>query len=168
MTEPLWLPDDALLELQVEETAKSHQRAAAELEQRLRRDLDPNLRVFLAKPGADDPRLEPGYWHVVRLNDGFADGVWTLRNPDGSYREPGEWVVGEMKERDMWNPEIGEKLRTEGKRQAAARKRQAAADREAQKDNVEAAYRAAQRVAGDGGMTRRRWGAGRVKGIVGS
>lgn len=163
----LWLPEDTRLELQVDALARSQMVEAKRIEAEFRK-LDPRISIVLAKPEADDPRIKPGYWHLIRRNPGYAMTVLALTHDDGSYREPGDWLIEWFKRHDSWDSRVAERIRKEAGCQTMRRKYEAELEKEAAADNAAAAVRAARRVAGEGGMTARRWGRGRVKGVVGA
>lgn len=128
-------------------------------------DLDPRLKLVFFGDNSE-PRYDvvPGRWHVYLENDpGKPDAYYPIQTDDGSYREPDWGVVEAMKMADMWSgdyelPSDDYDAHQEGLQQKQALKS------EQRKDEVAANYAAAKRVAGDGGLTKRRWG----RGIVGS
>ncbi len=155
VTDALWTPQNHQLEQQVESAVQTHVRAAQELEARLRRGLDDKLRVVLGKPNSVDPDVIPGYWHICRLNEGYAHTYLPFPGAkEGVYREPGEWVYGWLKENDMWDKSVADRLRNASRDDRERRAKQGRDDREAMKDDAAAAVRAAKRVRDERGMLR--------------
>lgn len=172
-----WLPDDARMEDQVDRLVAVHMAQAGWLEDELRK-LDPMLRVVLAKENAQDHRLKPGFWHVMRLNPKPVPiSAWILtRDEKGrptlvtnasladTYCEPGSWVMDAMKKLDTWNRSVAEKLDILGERENERRRREQELERLQRRDQIREDWRAMKRVSGDGGLRARKW----AKGVVGS
>lgn len=156
----LWVPPsqidaerDELIERRLADTP-----AGAALERRLRK-LDDNLRVvFVGERAEKRYDVIPGRWHVVRLNPGTVNSFFPIATPDGGYLEPSDQLIEEMKRADLWRPGALEELGKAREREATRRQAKSDRFREQLKDEVRNSWRAAKRVSGDGGMTRRRWG----------
>lgn len=138
----------------------------AEALERELRTIDDRLRVRFISPRAGDlhpraraPGVIPGRWHVKLLTEP-RNAYFALCGPDWTYAEPGLYWVERFKERDLWRRGALEEIRKAEEDQERARVRQALLEKEQREDEVALAYRAAKRVAGDGGEHKRRWGAG--------
>lgn len=104
------------------------------------------------------PGLLPGRWHIiVKTGFGLDDHYFPIVAPDGSmgYRDPELAIVEEMKARDLWKPGIFDKMLGDWEKQASELRRAEITQGEARIEQVAAAYRAAKRVPGDGGLHRR-------------
>lgn len=123
------------------------------------RDLDPRLKlVFFTENAESRYDIVPGRWHVWLDNEpGKPDAYYPIQGDNDSYREPDWGVVEAMRMADMWSSNYAlpgddydaEQAKIE--KQRALKKEQAA-------DEIASHYAAAKRVAGDGGMTARKWG----------
>lgn len=142
---------------------------------RLTRELktmDPYIEgvVFISERVADlppedsAPGVVPGRWHVaVRARDPREPMMfWPLCGPEGEYRDPDNKLIDDMKGADLWRSGALEELRKRHERQHAEAERAKQTAREARIEQGAHIFRAAKRVAGEGGMTARRWGRGVV------
>jgi hypothetical protein len=87
-----------------------------------------------------------------------------IETPDGKYLEPHSGILHELQKRDLWKHGT-----PKNDAKPAALKEAARALKDEQRvDELAADLRAGNRVAGDGGITKRAWGRGRPKGLVGS
>lgn len=123
------------------------------------RDLDPRLKLTFFSERAE-PRYDivPGRWHVWLQNDpGMPDAYYPIQGDDGSYREPDWGVVQAMKMADMWSPNYSLPSDDYDAHQAKVEKERALKS-EQRKDQIASDYAAAKRVAGDGGLMKRKWG----------
>jgi hypothetical protein len=135
---------------------------ARALERELK-ELDPRIEVDFIDPEAAKvppaeraPGLCPGRWHIIIKTDPHLDDAYfPILGENKGYREPELSIVEEMKERDMWRRGFFDEMMKNEEKAAAARVRQELVESEARVEQVAAAYRAAKRVAGDGGVNRR-------------
>lgn len=125
------------------------------------RQLDPCLRVIYVDPEAGRlppseraPGVVPGRWHIKRISHP-RNLYFSLTGPNWEYREPELAVVEEMKARDLWRRGALEEIRRDEEDEERRRIRQALLEGEQREDEVALAYRAAKRVAGEGGEHRR-------------
>lgn len=129
------------------------------------RDLDPNLElVFFGERAEAIYGIVPGRWHVKRTNPGAPDSYMPIQGRDGEYREPDFGVIDQLNQADLWRRGAMDRYDLDGSREKEAAEARIRAEAEARAEEVAHNARAALRVAGDGGMTSRKWG----KGIVGS
>jgi hypothetical protein len=113
--------------------------------------VDPTVELRRASWQADDAELEPGQWYIRKPVPGQVEAYIAL--PAG--RPPGAWILEWLSAADMWNPRV-HRDRKETKRKLREAKHRADKLRaEQRKDVMAEAVRAAQRVRGDGGMTKR-------------
>lgn len=133
------------------------------------RDLDPRLKLtFFGENAEARYNIVPGRWHVFLDNEwGKPDMYYPIQTDDGGYREPDWGVVEAMKMADSWSSDYELPTDDIQEHQAGVEKQKALAS-DQRKDQIASDYEAAKRVAGDGGLTRRKWGRGGVKGLVGS
>lgn len=144
-----------------EKMESSHQTPASEALEKELRGLDDRLRVIFVDPEAGrlppamrGPGLIPGRWHI-KLCSSPLNHYFPITGPNWEYREPELAVVEEMKARDLWRRGALEEIRKAEEAEEARRRRQALLEKEQREDEVALAYRAAKRVAGDGGEHRR-------------
>ena len=167
------VPDFVRANIAREEAVDRAKRAAVGLDQAVKA-LDERLSIVYVKEGVD-PRMmrygvKPGRFHVCRRNDPpAADTYMPIETPDGGFREPDSGVLDELRARDSWHgagrfPKIATKYRhglpygvvDDGGEQERKDK---LAD-EQRRDEIKADYRAALRVPGEGGLSKRKWGRG--------
>jgi hypothetical protein len=71
------------------------------------RDLDERLSLIVAAPQATHHSLTPGFYHVVRETDEVGSVVvLTLAGPDGSFRDPGEWMIERLRSVNQWEKRV--------------------------------------------------------------
>lgn len=135
-------------------------RQAKDLEKELRK-LDPRFRVIFIdpeagnnKPEARAPGVIPGRWHLKLITSSI-NHYFPIAGPDREYRDPELAIVDEMKKRDLWRRGALEKIRHDEEKEAERLRRQEETEAEARIEQTTAAYRAAKRVNGDGGATKR-------------
>lgn len=169
MSGSLWTPYDQEREQVVERQVHAGIYWAQQITRELKK-LDPYLDlVFIGDRAPEYPGLVPGRWHVRRRNPDTLDHYLPLTGQNGEFVQPGMWLVEEMKKRDLWNEgSIREMMRRQVRASEDRKKKDKALLREQRRDEAAVSVRAAKRVAGEGGMTKRAWGRGRVKGVVGS
>ncbi len=139
-----------------------HDSQARQLEKELK-ELDHRIEVDFVDPEAvrvpvaeRAPGLLPARWHIiVRTGPGLDDHYFPIVGPNGAYRDPELSIVEEMKARDLWKQGVFEDLVKKGEREAERLRQQEITESEARVEQTAAAYRAAKRVAGDGGATKR-------------
>jgi hypothetical protein len=136
------------------EMVDSHMKAAIAL-CRAVKAIDERLDIEFISEGADpEYGVVPGRWHVVRKNPPPApDSFIPITTRDGGYCEPHSGILEELRRRDLWKE--GARERYEKKFTPQKRKPDEGMVEELAHD-----LRAGARVAGDGGLTRRRWGRG--------
>lgn len=118
--------------------------------------------VFISDRADPEFGVVPGRWHVTRKNDGGApDSYMPIQTRDGKYCEPHSGVLHELQSRDMWKPgRVGTDLKPAAKTDYKYD--------DSAIEELAADIRAGNRLPGDGGYTKRAWGRGKVKGVVGS
>lgn len=97
----------------------------------------------------------PARWHIVRRNPKGIDAWFPIMGPNGEYAEPSLQVAEDMKKADLWRSGAMLEMRQRQEREAKEKANKEVREREQRSDEVVHAYRAAKRVRGDGGMTRR-------------
>ncbi|HEX6456234.1 MAG TPA: hypothetical protein VF009_06910 [Solirubrobacterales bacterium] len=113
--------------------------------------IDPTIELRRAAEDADDPELQPGQWCLRKKVPGDVDAYIPL--PAG--RPPGSWILEWLSAADLWNPNV-HRDRKEAKRKMREAKRRVEKLRaEQRQDEMEVAVRAARRIRGDGGLTKR-------------
>lgn len=121
---------------------------------------DPYLGLVFIRPGVPEPELplgaKAGRWHVERKNPGFVSSYYPITGPNGEFREPHGGILEELAGRDLWRRGTMEDTL---RRTTNRREKDALAD-EQRRDQVAEDLRAGKRVAGEGGLTKRKWGRG--------
>lgn len=132
---------------------------AKRLEKELRK-LDTRFRVVFIDPEAAKntpearaPGVTPGRWHM-KLITSTINHYFVIAGPKGEYRDPELAVVEEMKERNLWRRGALEQIRENEEAELSRLRRAEITEGEARVEQAAASYRAAKRVAGDGGETR--------------
>lgn len=135
--------------------ARALEKELKKLDRRIEVDfIDPEAAKVPASERA--PGLCPARWHIIlRTAPGLDDQYFPILGPNGSYREPELAIVEEMKARDMWKRGVFDELMKREEKAAARARRQELTEGEARTEQTAAAYRAAKRVPGDGGLDRR-------------
>lgn len=154
---PLILPESAEVAAWKAEQALQVESKVREMEhwdEELKR-IDPSLSLIVAKPGSEDVGLLPGRWHVVKEIPGAPDEYWPLVGPNDSYREPGAWVLDEFNANDLWNPAVHRNKKEARQKIVEARARAKRLLAEQRVDELDFQARAARRVKGEGGLTKR-------------
>lgn len=135
--------------------------------------MDPSIEgvVFISDRVADldpedsAPGVVPGRWHVaVNARDPREPMMfWPLCGPEGEYADPNMKLVEDMKAADLWRPGALTELRQRHEREHQEAENAKQTEREARIEHGAHIFRAAKRVAGEGGMRKKLW----AKGLVG-
>ena len=133
------------------------------------RSFDRDLSLVWIKSGIPPDELPggaiPGRWHVQNNRPkrfGVPAVYDPIVHPDGSYREPDFGVLRDYQERGSRSlEELIAKANAPSKKQ-----REKPLKDEQRYDELKADFKTAKRVAGEGGLTKRKWARGR-KGVVG-
>jgi hypothetical protein len=130
------------------------------------RQLDDRIRVVKIAERAGElhprsraPGVIPGRWHVKLLTHP-RNAYFALCGPDWVYAEPGLYWVEKFKAADLWRDGALEEIRKGEDDEERARARAVLLEGEQRRDQIAEDWRALKRVAGDGGLDRRRMGAG--------
>lgn len=111
---------------------------------------DPDLSLVFVRHDASPEILPPGTvagrWHVRR--NGPIPFFVPITTPDGGYREPDSRVVMEMAERDMYRPDVADRVFRQHEVKAKAREKERALRKEQQRDVLKEDLRAGRRVKG--------------------
>ncbi len=160
------VPPEIKARLENDEMIDRQAGAGKALDAQVRRD-NPDLSVVFIKssiPPAELPNSAlPGRWHIRQqtpLGPRFIPIAWE----DSSYREPSWGVYEEFRKRDLTRPGAMADLREATAVEDALKQHDKDLADEQRVDEMTADYKAAKRVAGEGGLTKRKW----AKGLVGS
>jgi hypothetical protein len=135
------------------------------------RSFDRNLSVVWIKSDIPPDELPgnaiPGRWHVEQnlSHRGLPPQYYPIVHKDGSYREPDFGVLREFQERDTSRLSLDE-LMAKANRPSQKQREKPLKDEQAH-DETLANFKTAKRVAGEGGLRKRKWGAGGRKGLIG-
>lgn len=160
----LWLPFDKHREERLDR-GRALTREAKRVERELKK-VDPHLEIVYVSDRCDFSArdFKPGYWHVRRVADDAPPSYFPIQGPDGSPRPPEMKLVEDMKAADLWRQGALQELKDRQRRNEEKAERDKELRFEQRVDESVATFKAAKRVPGVGGMTRRRW----AKGLVGS
>ena len=156
----LWTPTQTHQEREraVEYSLQKHLAEAKALEKELK-ELDEHLTVvWIGDRAPEFPGVTPGRWHVRRANPGAPNSFMPIVGPKGEYLEPSFRIVEELKANDLWNDDAMRTLMKKHSQRAEERAKTDALMSEQSREETAHLYKAAKRVAGDGGMTRPTWG----------
>lgn len=117
--------------------------------------IDPSLSLVFAPPGADDVGLLPARWHVKKVIPNAPDEFWPLVGPNDEYREPGAWVLDEFQANDLWDRRVHRDRKEAKRKLREARERAKRNEVEARAEEIDFQARAARRVRGESGLTKR-------------
>lgn len=113
----MWLPPAVSAELLAErevfkrdieaKMVRSHMQRVKgildEFNHELRR-IDPKLELVRAGEDTYGTPLKPGYYHVVRWNEGAPPSVMTVEGDHGEFVEPTSRLFEKLKAADLWDP----------------------------------------------------------------
>lgn len=155
----LWLPTsvkaaelNAARERFVEEQIAHAQRWNRELQK-----LDRYLSLVFISDQANEPGLVPGRWHIRRKPPTGVAWYWPIVREDGGYREMTSSDLDALRASDLQNSMVIRDRKKFDEKVKEAKRRARKLEREQLQDNFVEDLRAAQRVAGDGGLTKRRF-----------
>lgn len=117
--------------------------------------IDPSLSLIVAKPGSEDVGLLPGRWHVQKHIPNAPDEYWPLVGPHDEYREPGAWVLDEFKAADLWDGRVARDKKELKRKLREAKVRAKELLAEQRQAEIDFQARAARRVRGDSGLSKR-------------
>lgn len=135
------------------------------------RAFDPDLSVVWIKTGIPQAELPggaiPGRWHVQQTlrRKGLPPIYHPIVHKDGSYREPDFGVLREFQERDTSRYSLGELM--EKANAPTEKQKNKPLEDEQRLYEMTADFKAAKRVAGEGGLRKRTWAKGAMKGVAG-
>lgn len=160
----LWTPDRinrANAEV-ADDTLIEHVAHGRRLTEELRR-LDHRLDcVYVGERAPEVHGIRPGRWHIRRRNDPPTPHSYLpIETPDGHYKEPSFQIIEELKRNDLWSKEGMARLTEGQQRKREAQERADKLTSEQIADNAAETFRAAKRVSGEGGFTKRLWGKGK-------
>lgn len=123
--------------------------------------LDPYLDLVFIRHGAAPEILPPGAvagrWHV-RNKRGPIPSFSPITDPKGGYREPTPRILEELAERDMGRREVRDAVYQRPHRERLKEQHAKALEDEQRRDELVADLKTGWRVAGDGGLRKRKWG----------
>lgn len=152
------IPPDIRAKIEREEFVEHQYGSGRGLDAALRA-LDPDLSLVFIRdllPEHLPDGAIGGRWHVRRRNQGIPPSFFPITAPDGGYREPDSGVLSELASRDLWRKGAMADVLD---RTTNRRKPNALAD-EQRRDQLAEDLRAGKRVAGEGGLRKRKWGRG--------
>ena len=154
------VPEHVRANIEMDEMVERTRQRAVALDKALKQ-LDHRLSVIYVKEGAPASYgMKPGFFHVRRQNDPpAANTYWPIQTPEGGFREPDSGVLHELEARDMWKredlipkPDVPHYMKEPTRDETLAA--------EQRKDELKADLAAGRRVAGEGGLRKRRWARG--------
>lgn len=135
---------------------------------RILKGVDPSLSLVWVGENSHASGVIPGRWAVRKINPPpAAHSYLTVAGPNGEYREPAEDILRELDDMDLWKRDGINRHKQIQQRIEDAKVRARKLEQEGRIDNASAAVRAARRVSGERGMSRRMWGRDKPKGTKG-
>lgn len=155
----LWLPQSVVAdELNAaRERFAEEQIAHAQYWTRELQKLDRYLSLVFISDQADEPGLVPGRWHIRRKPPTGLAWYWPIVREDGGYREMHSGDLDALKQSDLQNSMVLRDRKAFKRKVELAQRRAKDREREQRMDQFREDFRAAKRVAGDGGLTKRRF-----------
>lgn len=156
----LWVPPSVTAEMMEERRAHTAEALRQlELRNELRdwnrqlKEIDSRLELVKAREDTTFPGLKPGYYHVVRHNEGAAPSFIVHEGPNGEFREPDSGLFERLRRGDMWNDRAMRDASERDRKLQAAAERQRAREREERveelMDRAKAAWNPGVRVTRD-------------------
>jgi hypothetical protein len=126
--------------------------------------LDPDLSCVFVRADIAESELPVnaarGRWHVRRHNPPpHAPTFIPILAPGGGYRDPDSGVLDELRDRDLRRPEIMQRELHNARSDGGKKHKELEAEQ--RRDEMRADFRAAKRVAGEGGLHKRKWDKGK-------
>lgn len=156
----LWVPES----VQAEELNAARERFAEEQIAHARywtrelQKLDRYLSLVFISDQANEPGLVPGRWHIRRKPPTGVHWYWPIvREEDGGYREMHSGDLDALRDSDLQNSMVIRDRERFQRKLEAVKQRAREREREQRMDQFREDFRAAKRVAGDGGLTKRRF-----------
>lgn len=92
------------------------------------RDFDEKVSVVKAKDHAHAPNIRPGFYHVMRFNEGAPLSFTPIEARDGGFKVPTSEVLERLRRSDLWNTRVVRDrelvARREAERQARVEERE--------------------------------------------
>lgn len=94
-------------------------------------------------------------WQLRKEIPGEYDEYWPLLTDEGGYKAPGSWLLDALTANDMWNPRVHRSRQEAKAKHREAKRRAKEREAEQRQDEMALAHRAAKRLKGDSGFTKR-------------
>lgn len=143
----IWLPPSAdLVDLRRQHTSEviDQARRDATLDwwtDELRK-IDPRLSLIKAKDASEVPGMRPGYYHVLRINEGAPPSLIVHEGPDGEFREPDSGLFDLLRRNDLWNREAAHDRKRMAREAQEAKERRRERERTARLEELRERVRA--------------------------
>lgn len=134
----MWIPDSAKRQMErsrfnddvaariVADTLATMNEFNYELQQ-----IDPLLEIVRAGDRIDPGTpLKPGYWHVIRRNEGAPWSVMVVEGENGEYVEPTSRLFEKLRQGDLWSPENMKRIETARQKATEAAERMKTRERQ--------------------------------------
>lgn len=126
---------------------------------------DPYLGLVFVKPDIPEWELPmgavAGRWHVERKNPGFVSTYVPIQGPKGEFREPTADIFDMLDRIDLRKDEVFREVLRRGERKREEQRKATELQDEQRRDELVSDFKAAKRVAGEGGLTKRKWDRGK-------
>lgn len=109
--------------------------------------IDPHLKVVLAKPNTTVMGLRPNFYHLVRMRPGHGTYIKVIETPDGEWRDLDSSIFDIVAEDDLWNDRTQRERRQRQRRADEARQRQRRREAQDRIDEFNARWHSATHVA---------------------
>lgn len=101
------------------------------------RKIDPRLSLIKAKDGAEVPGMKPGYFHILRVNEGAPPSLIPVEGPNGEFREPDSGVFDLLRRNDLWNREAAHDRKRMAREAQEAKERRRERERHARLEELQ-------------------------------
>lgn len=155
------VPPDIKAKYETAEWVDGSVTAGRALENELKAVFGPEMEVVFVRHDIQPDRLPEsavaGRWHVRRNNPLPAlPSYIPITTPDGGYRDPDSGVAAELADIDLTRPGVMQKFIDRTRSDSPHKQKERDLKTEQRQDELKFNYRAAKRVAGDGGLTKRK------------
>ena len=127
--------------------------------------IDPTLSLVFV-PGHATEFDDVNCWQLKKEIPGDYDEYWPLLTDaadvaagkarrEGEYKAPGSWLLQRLDENDLWNPRVHRSRQEARQKYRAAKERAKEREAEQRQDEMALGHRAAKRLRGDSGFTKR-------------
>lgn len=147
MTSGLWLPrlyqserERELVETRIKDTAEKLKMVeldplCVQLTAEARK-LDDKVSIVRVKDNAEGPGIRPGYYHVMRFNEGAPLSLTPIEAKDGGFLVPTQGTIDRLRASDTWNERVVRDRRERARAEEQAIAKQEQTETEERRDEI--------------------------------